>query len=316
MDGDPVRFSAKSKSKKIVISRHGIDLAGASTDRDWTSCLSLKGGMNARYIPTMIEAGSLIAYLINADDLNIQKPIARLKINPFIKTDDPKKFLLYPDTTVYGNYKNSDFVNFVTDWTLKFNKHINFTEGEYFLDNRCHTDGRSKVNYSENEVDLGIKIKDKTESYRNYKNWLSGTHGTVNLFSGYTIKNLYNNLESEDINPNTVEDYSKFLVDSDLTSLLIQYINKESNEKTESMISDKTKLISALFRGLGKEIEKVGEEKSRVIAYTYNKILPEEFKENLFSMKFPVSSKTYFMNWLRNKFLNYGLIDPKFVKVD
>ena len=38
MDSDPTRSGSKVKNKKIVISRHGIDLAGVSTGRGWTSC--------------------------------------------------------------------------------------------------------------------------------------------------------------------------------------------------------------------------------------------------------------------------------------
>ena len=48
MDADPIRSGSKAKVKKIVISRHGIDLAGVSTGRGWTSCKNLTGGTNSR----------------------------------------------------------------------------------------------------------------------------------------------------------------------------------------------------------------------------------------------------------------------------
>ena len=107
MDADPIRSGTKAKGKKVVISRHGIDLGGVSTGRGWTSCKNLEGGINSRYVLTEVEVWSLVAYLIEADDLNIQKPISRLSIAVYVNEKDPTKILLYPEPRGYGNYNNA-----------------------------------------------------------------------------------------------------------------------------------------------------------------------------------------------------------------
>ena len=119
VDSDPLRASSTKDNKKIVISRHGIDIAGQSTGRSWSSCKTLEttaGIDNSKYVWTEIEEGGLVAYLIKDDDLNIENPIARIIIGVFINTEDDTDFVLYPDQSVYGNYKKEDFLSFVEDW--------------------------------------------------------------------------------------------------------------------------------------------------------------------------------------------------------
>ena len=96
VDADPLRASSRKDQKKIVISRHGIDIAGQSTGRTWTSCKTLKdsSGINSHFIWSEIEKGGLVAYLIEADDLNIENPIARIMIGVFINSEDNSDFIL------------------------------------------------------------------------------------------------------------------------------------------------------------------------------------------------------------------------------
>jgi hypothetical protein len=146
MDADPARFSSTKTDKKVVISRHGIDLAGQSTGRDWTSCKKI-GNINGHYVFKEIKEGSLVAYLIKSDDINIQKPIARILIGVFYNDLDPLDYILYPDTSTYGNYTQKDFFDFVKDWCNKFNSVINPNyKGIYNLSNECYADNRMKLN--------------------------------------------------------------------------------------------------------------------------------------------------------------------------
>jgi hypothetical protein len=80
------RGGAKT-SPLIVISRSAYDIGGASTDRGWTSCMNLRGGMNSRYIDFDISQGSMVAYYIRSDDLNIKNPMGRIMIKPFVSTN-------------------------------------------------------------------------------------------------------------------------------------------------------------------------------------------------------------------------------------
>ena len=83
---DPTRFTEKML---IVISRQPDDLARMSTGRQgWQSCLSANG-IYAHYLPRQIENGALIAYLTTKNDPDLNKPVSRVLINPFIKDTLP-----------------------------------------------------------------------------------------------------------------------------------------------------------------------------------------------------------------------------------
>jgi hypothetical protein len=97
---DEIRGGSKTKQYSIVISRHPYDIAGMSTNRGWTSCMNLKGGCNVHKVIKDVEHGSLIAYLINANDKNIQNPLSRILLKPHYKEKSQSK-MLKPDTT-YG----------------------------------------------------------------------------------------------------------------------------------------------------------------------------------------------------------------------
>lgn len=149
VDADPLRASSKKDQKKIVISRHGIDIAGQSTGRSWTSCKTLKdsGGINSHFIWSEIEKGGLVAYLIEADDLNIENPIARIMIGVFINSEDNSDFILYPDTNLYGNYNKKDFLTFVEDWCDDANSKLSKNyKGLYTISPSCYVDVRRHLN--------------------------------------------------------------------------------------------------------------------------------------------------------------------------
>jgi hypothetical protein len=63
------KVAADEDDYTVVISRHPYDIAGMSTDRAWQSCKHLEDGCNKHYIPTEIEAGALIAYVIKTSDI-------------------------------------------------------------------------------------------------------------------------------------------------------------------------------------------------------------------------------------------------------
>ena len=95
---------------KIVIFRHLYDIAGMITDRCWTSCMNLDKGKYKEYISSSIINGTLIAYLVNENDTNINKPIARVLIKPYIIEDsvinfDNPNWLLKVSCIYRQNYK-------------------------------------------------------------------------------------------------------------------------------------------------------------------------------------------------------------------
>ena len=127
-DNDKMRAASKKNEKLIVISRHPYDIGGMSTDRGWNSCMRLtdkakgdmSGGEYEEYVPTEIEHGALVAYLIDANDPDIKNPMARVLIRPYINTDDVNDVLLVASSNVYGGAPGA-FQKTVDKWLEEFN---------------------------------------------------------------------------------------------------------------------------------------------------------------------------------------------------
>lgn len=102
---DEAKEAKNPKAKKkyyIVFSKHAYDVAGMSTNRGWTSCMNLYGGSNSHYVQSDVVAGTMVAYLVNETDLNINKPVARISIKPFVNINDPDDVFYQPEHRVYG----------------------------------------------------------------------------------------------------------------------------------------------------------------------------------------------------------------------
>ncbi len=92
----------------VVISRNPYDIAGMSTDRRWTSCMKLPnddpsiypGGAYHQHLMHDIELGTLVAYLIEPIDKNIDRPYARIAIKPYQNIID-KSIMLYSESKIY-----------------------------------------------------------------------------------------------------------------------------------------------------------------------------------------------------------------------
>lgn len=114
------KSGSDNKNVKIIISRHPHDVAGMSTDRGWTSCMNMedKCDLNLsknKYLPQEIKHGTHVAYLVNNDDNDIKKPIARIALKPFHGVDTGHT-ILQPEEKVYGTAP-SDFLNTIKKWT-------------------------------------------------------------------------------------------------------------------------------------------------------------------------------------------------------
>ena len=113
--GKSIRDSIKSKNLWVVISNHAYDIAGMSTDRNWTSCMNVIDGNFKHYVWNDIELGTLVAYIIDKNDTNIEHPFGRVLIKPY-ELERSKKYwfsflfkksnpIVYsPEVTVYSPY--------------------------------------------------------------------------------------------------------------------------------------------------------------------------------------------------------------------
>lgn len=80
----------------IVFSHKPEDIAGMSTDRGWTSCLTLRPeelknygaagfmhGDENKYVFNKIAKGGMVVYLVRADDKDIEHPLARIDLRRY-----------------------------------------------------------------------------------------------------------------------------------------------------------------------------------------------------------------------------------------
>jgi len=105
------------KSPYVVISQRPHDVASMSTDRGWTSCMNLDAGLHKDDVYCEVSAGSLVAYLIEKDDVNILHPKARIHIKRFVNNEGGS--IAVPEDAVYGDLSSRDQQSFkqsVTQW--------------------------------------------------------------------------------------------------------------------------------------------------------------------------------------------------------
>lgn len=140
-DSDLTREGAKLKKSglKAVISKHPLDIALMSTGRGWTSCMDIRNGHNSRFINEDIKEGTLVAYLIKEDDVNIKHPIARVLIKPFVNDTDT---VLVVDARVYGLYK-AEFLDAINKW-LDINQPKKLF-GVFRLTKNLYNDGKHSI---------------------------------------------------------------------------------------------------------------------------------------------------------------------------
>jgi hypothetical protein len=124
------RLSGKLKTSnnlQVVFTYNPEDIIKMSTGRGWTSCADLnKVGIGeqetpaAHQIPSKIQYGGMVAYLIFSNDKEIKNPIARIAIRRFINDEDGT-FALLPEKKCYGS-SNKTFSSFVSDKLDENNK--------------------------------------------------------------------------------------------------------------------------------------------------------------------------------------------------
>lgn len=96
------RVGFKSTSPyMIVFSSIPEDIAAMSTNRNWTSCMNLQGGINRESVFCEIKNGGFIAYLCLKDDKNIEKPLARVLVRRF--DNKAGKSIAVLEESIYGN---------------------------------------------------------------------------------------------------------------------------------------------------------------------------------------------------------------------
>jgi len=170
---DPIR--ATNGEFLIVISRHPYDIAGASTDRSWTSCMDLglprinypktraNEGINRKYISKDIDEGTLVAYVVTKNEMYIgangepkvklEKPLSRMLMKPH----NSDVGSVYAVGKLYGS-KYPEFYQKVKEWTSKkLNNKLTGNE-KIYKNRQLYDDGDTPVDF---EFNSGHSIADE-----------------------------------------------------------------------------------------------------------------------------------------------------------
>ena len=206
---DPIRTGKNIDTSYIVFSKHKYDIAGMSTDRGWSSCMNLYGGLNAHYIQYDIEEGTFIAYLVRGDDLNIEKPIGRILIKPFVNIDDKDNVLYVPEDKVYGENAH----NFRKKVVEVLEKLQDEKVGTFSLRGKLYCDGKTAVTKHPKEIQDVLDGKRKLKTQEEVKYILDILLNDTSDMVGYTVK--------KDLTVNI--DGNLFLTDMDIKVIPIQF---------------------------------------------------------------------------------------------
>jgi hypothetical protein len=143
---DPVRLQGQMTKKKklIVMSTANYDIAGMTQGRSWEkdSCMRLDNayGQGGTYVHCDILFGTIVVYLINEDDRNIENPLGRTLVKPFINVKNGSDVYYAADPKEYGGQTG-------------FNKMINEIfvdlqqgrEGDFKLHPRLSVQGNGRI---------------------------------------------------------------------------------------------------------------------------------------------------------------------------
>ena len=154
----------KEESLMIVFSSDKYDIAGMSTDRDWDSCMNVIKGGKKKYVERDIKEGSIICYLTKSSDTNIEKPLGRVLIKPYINMENNKDVILYTEDNTYGNIPNPEI--FVTTIDTYMEKIQNLS-GTYKRLGCLYDDSYRNEIQKREETEKSLKLKLENKDYFN-----------------------------------------------------------------------------------------------------------------------------------------------------
>lgn len=195
-DNDSKRKAFRGKYI-ICVSRHPYDIVGASTARGWTSCMNLVDGEEADHLEQDVKHGTIIAYLIDQNDTNINRPVGRALIKPFINKGHT---VLRCEKQVYGTTVDG-FVKTIQHWLDKNFNH-GMIDGRYKLAPKLYADGESSFYHVDtsgtdfwDRVNKSINSDDRNYAIENIPDVLTRlsvvTQDDINRFARVNAKEAF-----------------------------------------------------------------------------------------------------------------------------
>jgi len=197
-----------SGSLRVVISRDAQKIGEMSSGTRWWSCMQ-EGAINFHYVPFDIEAGSLVAYVVSADDPEARYPLMRQLIKPF--RNEKNEVVLVPASRVYGGEGNDNsrtrdaLKQTLFDFVEKQNAD---KSGEFKMDDRLYADAQAttvmlRADWSKDRVREALAgyrkgaLEEWIVELRTYENLLAnGGKGHLGQDPVREIKSLKNRIHN------------------------------------------------------------------------------------------------------------------------
>lgn len=194
---------------EFCITHNPYDIAGMSTDRNWTSCMELDNGEYKDTPLYQVQYGGMVAYLISAEDKNIEKPFARIAIKRFIPEDYDEdeassKFIFLAENRIYGDVDLADELTFQEELIKILEKSNSLTSDNEF-DDYIRDDEDS---YSDTYSDSVYYMKYNTDPSKLTLNKLYKLAQSGYIFSKEQLMYILNNV-------------------SDLTKFISEHLNMQ-----------------------------------------------------------------------------------------
>ena len=150
------------KSLMVVISRDPQKIGEMSSGQHWKSCMA-EDGINFRYVPMDIEAGSLVAYVVSKNDPEARYPLMRQLLKPYSNAQG--ETILVPAKTYGDDVSGNSFTRQSLVETLSSfvrNNVNNAAAGTFEMDSRLYSDGQATTinlqsNWSKETLEQGLQ---------------------------------------------------------------------------------------------------------------------------------------------------------------
>lgn len=169
---------------RVTYSRNPNDVAGMSTGKGWTSCMDIDDPRGLEMYPKLkddLHHGSHIAYLHHKDDVNIDHPLARMVLKPFVNGEGEK--VLRPDEISYG-IESPLFKRHIEKWT---EKHFPLKKGIYKVPPSIYMDSLKRDYISDNASRRDIANNELSKRFSN----LDSTIPHVEYLAKHHPQDLY-----------------------------------------------------------------------------------------------------------------------------
>jgi hypothetical protein len=197
------KINNSDKDLKIIISRHPYDLLGMTSGRDWRngSCMKLgakddkvyldilasmgdksneneKSGKWKNKIKQDIKEGVLVAYVVKFSDDNINNPISRVLIKPYVNDSDESEIIWVSSDMIYGQEVDG-FKETVDSWIDSWQEYI--LAGTYCIKDNIYADRKYAININKPMSDWTQEDKNTFLDWYMPNLWSLNSNGEIDV---------------------------------------------------------------------------------------------------------------------------------------